>query len=181
MPETPLPFVTRIWFAWLCYFRVLFDGAFAARAFAARLPAPALPPSPLPSTSTSPSPSTSSALQLLSLLQREGRFVDFLEQDVAAFPDADIGAAARVVHDGCRKALRAHATIVPVRAEDEGATLTLAAGFSAAEIKLTGNVGGSAPYKGTLKHRGWRAKELRLPTAVEGHDATILAPAELEI
>ena len=179
MPDAPLPFLTRIWFAWICSFRILFDGAFAARAFAARLPTPA--PAPTLTPTPTPTSTLTSALQLLSLLQREGRFVDFLEQDVAAFPDADIGAAARVVHDGCRKALRAHATIVPVRAEDEGATLTLAAGFSAAEIKLTGNVGGSAPYKGTLKHRGWRAKDLRLPTAVEGHDATILAPAELEI
>ena len=196
MPETTLPFLTRIWFAWVCYFRILFDGAFAARAFAARLPAatpertptrtptPALTRTPTPALTRTPTrtpASTTSALQLLSLLQREGRFVDFLEQDVAAFPDAEIGAAARVVHDGCRKALRAHATIVPVRAEDEGAKVTLDAGFSAAEVKLTGNVRGAAPYTGTLVHRGWRAKELRLPTAIDGHDASILAPAELEV
>jgi hypothetical protein len=104
-----------------------------------------------------------------------------LEQDVATFSDADIGAAARVVHDGCRKALRAHATIEAVRTEDEGATVTIAAGFAASEVKLTGNVRGSAPYTGVVRHRGWRAKGMKLPAPAEGHDATVLAPAEIEI
>ncbi len=180
----PLPFGTRFWFAWVCFFRVLFDGQFASRVWQAREPA-ALPPKPdLPVIAppvAAKAESTAPALQLLALLQREGRFVDFIEQDIASFPDAEIGAAARVVHEGCRKALRGHAKLAPVRAEEEGARVTLEAGFSPAEVKLSGNVGGSAPFNGTLRHRGWRASGLTLPTAVAGHDPSVLAPAEVEL
>jgi hypothetical protein len=189
--EETLSLATRLWFAWLCFFRVLFDGTFAARVWSARQPA-ALP-APTPSTapaaaapSTRPSPPAASpdgveALQLLSLLQREGRLVDFLQQDIASFPDADVGAAARVVHDGCRRALRAHATIEPVRSESEGARVVLPPGFAPDEVKLTGSVGGEPPYKGVLRHRGWRATRLELPQVVGGHDAHVLAPAEVEL
>jgi hypothetical protein len=180
----PLPFFTRLWFAWACFFRVLVDGAFAARAWESREPR-ALPPVPAKSEPPPPAapepPSEAPALQLLALFQREGRLVDFLEQDITAFPDAEVGAVARVVHDGCRKALREHLSIEPVRAEQEGASVTLAAGFSPAEIKLSGNVGGSAPFKGTLRHRGWRAGKATLPVPVAGHDPSILAPAEVEL
>ncbi|WP_155798864.1 DUF2760 domain-containing protein, partial [Sorangium cellulosum] len=126
-------------------------------------------------------PAVTSALQLLALLQREGRLVDFLEQDIASFGDADVGVAARMVHEGCRKALRGHAKLAPVRREDEGATVTLEAGYSPAEVKLIGNVSGSAPYRGVLRHRGWRAETISLPTPVAGHDASIIAPAEVEL
>ena len=185
MADIPLPLPTRIWFAWLCFFRVLFNGAFAAvvwRANAAprelpEAPKPALP-EPAPETSV---PAADPALQLLSILQREGRLVDFLEQDIAAFSDADVGAAARAVHDGCRKALRAHATVAAVRSEEEGTKITVAAGFEPALVKLTGNVQGSAPYTGILRHRGWRATDLTLPRPVAGYDPTVLAPAEVEL
>jgi hypothetical protein len=195
--DETLPLLTRLWFAWLCFFRVLFDGSFAARVWSARQPAqlgpapskavPAVGPAPTaglaaPVPSSPPAASiTDPALQLLSLLQREGRLVDFLQQDIAAFPDADVGAAARVVHDGCRKALRAHATIEPVRSEDEGARVVLSAGFAPDEVKLTGGVGGQPPYAGVLRHRGWRATRLDLPQIVGAHDAHILAPAEVEL
>ena len=175
-----LPLPTRLWFAWVCFFRVVFDGSFASRAWAARAPL-ALPPSPSPALSPAPAPPPARALQLLSLLQREGRLVDFLQQDITTFPDADIGAAARVVHDGCRKALRAHATIEPVRREDEGARVTLDQGFAPDEVKLTGRVGGQPPYAGVLRHRGWRATRLDLPDMMPGYDARILAPAEVEL
>lgn len=205
MPETtPLPLATRLWFAWLCFFRVLFDPDFAGRAWRAREPEPALPPAeepprlkekaepreeeaekkakPKPTPSAPPAPpSHEPALQLLALLQREGRLIDFLQQDIASFSDADIGAAARVIHEGCRKALREHATIAPVRAEDEGAKITVAPGFSPAEVKLSGNVGGSPPYTGVLRHRGWRAERIKLPVPVAGHDPHVLAPAEVEL
>src|SRR6185369_8988779 len=113
-----------------------------------------------------PLPSTDAALQLLALFQREGRFVDFIEEDVASFADADIGAAARVVHSGCRKALREHVKLEPVRSEEEGVRVTLPDPLDAAEVKLTGNVTGKGPFTGTLRHRGWRAAEISLPTAV---------------
>lgn len=121
------------------------------------------------------------ALQLLALLQREGRFVDFLEEDVAGFPDAQLGAAARVVHEKCRAALREHFPLEPVRSEEEGARVTLERGFDAARVRMTGNVVGEPPFTGSLVHRGWRVREVRLPKMVEGHDPAILAPAEVEL
>ena len=186
----PLSFFARFVFAYVAFFRVLFDGLYAAKLESAgpslALPEPRAPkalkepekPKPAPEPAT---PSTDAALQLLALLQREGRFVDFLEEDVASFADADIGAAARVVHAGCRKALREHVKLEPVRTEEEGAKLTLSEPIDASRIKLTGNVAGSGPYLGTLRHRGWRAAEITLPTAVAGHDARVLAQAEVEL
>ncbi|MBM4359328.1 MAG: DUF2760 domain-containing protein [Deltaproteobacteria bacterium] len=126
-------------------------------------------------------PDPAAALALLALFQREGRFVDFLQQDVASFPDADVGAAARVVHEGCRKALRAHATITPLRSEAEESRVTLEEGYDAAAVKLTGKVGPRPPYRGVLRHAGWRVAGLRLPRAVGGYDAEIVAPAEVEL
>lgn len=191
---TEMPFFARIWFAYVVFFRVLFDGAYAAGLKApSQLPAapqpsrlpegkaePGAEPKPEPRPAPPAPPSTDAALQLLSLLQREGRFVDFLEEDVASFADADIGAAARVVHAGCRKALREHVKLEPVRSEEEGAKLTLPE-VDAAQVKLTGNVAGSGPYSGTLRHKGWRAKEVSLPTAIAGHDARVIAQAEVEL
>lgn len=192
MPEPRLPIATRLWFAFACFFRVLFDGAFAARTFAVRKGPAALPPAePIAPPALEPTrpkeperpalPDHAPALQLLALLQREGRLVDFLEQDVASFPDDEIGAAARVVHEGCRKALRAHAKLVPVRDEEEGANVTLAAGYDARAIKLSGDVRGEPPHRGVLRHRGWRAAELSLPQPVAGYDPSIVAPAEVEL
>ncbi len=192
MPDdTSLSFVTRLWFAWLCFFRVLFDGRFAAQIWsvreAARLPpapsAPAGPGAPKAAQSIAAPAATAAtpALQLLALLQREGRFVDFLQQDVAAFSDADVGVAARVVHEGCRRALRAHAEIEPVLRESEGARVQLDAGFDADEVKLVGDVRGQPPYTGVLRHRGWRASRLELPQMIGAHDARVLAPAEVEL
>jgi len=187
VPEQELPLVTRLWFAWICFFRVLFDGSFAARAFAAREPGalPAAPEPPKleakPESKREGPPSTVSALQLLALFQREGRLVDFLEQDIAAFSDAEIGGVARVVHEGCRKALREHVELAPVRREDEGKPVMLEAGFNPAEIKLSGNVQGQPPYQGTLRHRGWRATAASLPVPVKGHDPHVIAPAEVEL
>ena len=199
MSDTPLPFATRLWFAWSCFFRVLFDPLFAGGVWtvseraAGRLPPagadraapPPEPPrveeKPKPVPAVPAPPPSDAALQLLALLQREGRLVDFLEQDVTSFPDAEIGAAARVVHDGCRKAMRSHVEITPVRAEEEGTRVTIPAGFPPAEIKLSGNVSGAGPFQGVVRHRGWKVKAVTLPTPVTGHDARILAPAEVEL
>jgi len=121
------------------------------------------------------------ALQLLGLLQRDGRFIDFIEEDVAGFSDAEIGAAARVVHEGCRKVMHEHFTLEPVRGEPEGARLTLERGFDAASLRLIGNVVGDPPFNGTLAHKGWIATETRLPKLAVGHNVNILAPAEVEL
>lgn len=210
MTAEPLPFVTRLWFAWVCFFRVLFDGAFAGvvhHVVEKGLPAAPEPklleaPKDAPELASlreelaatkkkleaakkvadaKPAPTHDAALQLLALLQREGRLVDFLEEDVASFADADIGAAARVVHTGCRKALRDHVKLAPVREEEEGARVTLPEGFDPAAVKLTGNVQGKGPFSGTLRHRGWRATEVSMPVAIEGHDARVVAQAEVEL
>ncbi|MCP8687359.1 DUF2760 domain-containing protein [Marinobacterium sedimentorum] len=121
------------------------------------------------------------ALQLLSLLQQEARFVDFVREDLGSFSDADIGAAARVVHEGSQKALNSYFTLEPVRTEDEETRVTLAEGFNAQEVRLTGNVVGTAPFTGTLVHRGWKVTEVKLPKLASGHDTRVIAPAEVEL
>jgi len=121
------------------------------------------------------------ALQLLGLLQREARFVDFVQEDVAGYTDAEIGAAARVVHEGCRKALREHLTLEPVRPEAEGSRITLPPGFDAAAVRVSGNVVGQPPFTGTLAHRGWRAADVRLPQLTDDKAAAVIAQAEVEL
>lgn len=126
-------------------------------------------------------PTHTAALQLLGLLQREARFVDFIQEDVAPYTDAEIGAAARVVHEGCRKVLREHFTIAPVREEAEGSRVTLPAGFDAAAVRLTGNVVGQAPFTGTLSHRGWQVSDTQLPQLTDTQAAKVIAQAEVEL
>ncbi|MFU8789346.1 MAG: DUF2760 domain-containing protein [Methylobacter sp.] len=121
------------------------------------------------------------ALQLLGLLQKEARFIDFIKEDIAAFSDADIGVAARVVHEGCKKALDEHFTLATVRNEQEGSKITLLAGFDAAAVRLTGNIVGQAPFTGTLVHKGWQVTGIKLPKLTSGHNAAIVAPAEVEL
>ncbi len=122
-----------------------------------------------------------SGLLLLSGLQREGRLVDFLQQEVAGFSDEEIGAAARVVHGGCRKLLREYFTLDPAIKDAEGAAITLPKGFDAQRIRVTGNVAGQPPFRGTVKHHGWVAKEIRMPELSEAVDPRVLAPAEVEL
>ncbi|BBA32261.1 uncharacterized protein sS8_0293 [Methylocaldum marinum] len=121
------------------------------------------------------------ALQLLGLLQKEARFVDFVQENVAAYSDAEIGAAARVVHEGCRKVLSQNFELEPVRKEQENSRVTLPKGFDASSVRPTGNIVGEPPFTGTLIHRGWRAAAVRLPKIAEGHDVRIIAQAEVEL
>jgi len=121
------------------------------------------------------------ALQLLSLLQKEARFIDFIQEDMGAYSDTDIGAAARIVHGGCGKAIREHFTIAPVSRDQEGSRVTLNKGFDAGAFRLTGNIVGEAPFIGTLVHKGWQVTEMHLPKLTEGHNPNIIAPAEVEL
>jgi hypothetical protein len=191
-PASSPSFFQRLGLAFGAFSAVLGDAGFAARFAALRsgaaAPAPAPVPTPVPAPApvAAPAPAlktldTDAALQLLALLQREARLIDFTRESLAGFDDAQIGAAARLVHEGCAKVLRDHFDIVPVRSEAEGSRVTLPAGFDAAAVKLTGNVTGSAPFTGSLAHRGWRAAEVKLPRLAEGHDARVLAPAEVEL
>ncbi|MHC1763639.1 MAG: DUF2760 domain-containing protein [Verrucomicrobiia bacterium] len=120
-------------------------------------------------------------LFVLSALQREGRLIDFLQQDVAGFSDEEIGAAARVVHAGCKKALEQYFDLEPASGVAEGTTMSIPSGFDAQRIRLTGNVTGQPPFKGVLKHHGWIAKEIRLPLLTEALDPRVVAPAEVEV
>lgn len=122
-----------------------------------------------------------SALLLLGLLQKEGRFIDFMQEDVTTYSDADVGAAARVVHQGCAKVLSRHLRIEPVRSENEGAHITLEPGFDPAEVRPTGQVIGEPPFTGSLVHRGWRAVSVDLPQVSSSRDLRILAVAEVEL
>jgi hypothetical protein len=115
-------------------------------------------------------------------LQREARFIDFIQEDVAAYADADVGAAARLVHEGCRKVLRDNFSIDPVRDEDEGSAITLPEGFDAAAIRITGNVVGRAALQRPASHTaaGGSSKP-GLPKLSGSHDLHIVAPAEVEL
>ncbi len=180
-------FLSRVSIAFGSFFAIISDRQFAAdvqalrdgnRSAASVTSAPAIAkPAPIPLRETAPE----AALQLLGLLQREARFIDFIQEDVAAYADVDIGVAARVVHEGCRKVLRDNFSISPVRDEAEGSRITLPLGFDAAAIRVTGNVVGQPPFTGSIAHRGWRVVDTRLPKLAEGHDLRIVAPAEVEL
>jgi hypothetical protein len=200
-----LSFFQRLSFAWVLFFRVLFNAEFASRAWALREPAPpsgrplAPPAGPEPKEKIGTQPPdaealdgarregkrsgrSEGALSLLSLLQTEGRFVDFLQQDVASFSDGEVGAAARVVHEGCRRALAERVVIEPISTAKEGATLTLEKDYDRHATKLVGNVpADAASFNGTLRHKGWRAKAVKLPEPTKGHVYEVLCPAEVEL
>jgi hypothetical protein len=211
--EEPLPFFSRLMLAYVAWFRVLADGAYARRVSRldepeARRPELASPQKsakadtsadsanerkplaaeskPAPPAPAAPGPVPGAeAIALLARLQAEGRLLDFLEDDVKAYSDAEVGSAARVIHEGCRRALREVLPVVPLSDEAEGDALVLAADFDKDVYKLTGNVSGSAPYRGVVRHRGWRVTEVKLGVRTtspknESH-ALIVAPAEVEL
>jgi hypothetical protein len=144
--------------------------------------APAVAPAAVAPAPPAPPPDHREALHLLAVLQREGRLVDFVEEDLTGFPDSAVGAAARTVHAGCRRALAELFTLEPVLRDAEGATVTVDRGFDPVAVRLTGNVVGEPPFRGALRHHGWRAREVKLaPPAAGGADPAVLAPAEVEL
>ncbi len=173
-----LSFGARLRVACACFGRALAQAGFASQA-AALLGAGA-EPAPAPA-SQPPERVHASGLFVLAMLQREGRLIDFLQEDMAAFADADIGAAARVVQAGCRKALAHCLTLEPVLPDAEGAAVTVPAGFDANRIRLTGNIAGQPPFRGTLKHHGWATTSVRFPASSDALDPRVLAPAEVEL
>ena len=182
MAEPNPTFFIRFFMAFAVFWRVLVDPEFGRAVRQLRRGES----EPLPGRAEAERPllkeaEPNAALQLLVLLQQEGRFVDFLEEDVAGYSDSEVGAAARVVHEGCRKTLKEHLVIEPVRSELEGTRITLAEGFDSSAVRLTGNVVGQAPFTGNLTHRGWRVTEVKLPKIAAGHDLSVLAPAEVEL
>ena len=122
-------------------------------------------------------------VHFLAMLQEKGRLVDFLMDDINAYSDAQVGAAARVVHAGCKGVLQEHFRINPVRTEQEGSTVQVPAGYSADEYRLVGKIAGSAPFSGVLVHRGWKTDMVKLPQLLRGaaDQLPAIAPAEVEV
>ncbi len=125
-------------------------------------------------------PRADRATQMLALLQRDGRLLDFLLEDLGSYGDAQIGAAARDVHAGCRGVLTRYLSISPVVDEEEGQTLRVERGADPARIKVLGNVAGEPPFTGIVRHRGWQATRVDLPSIPSAVHA-VLAPAEIEV
>jgi hypothetical protein len=168
--------------AFKAFFRIIRDKTFADSVGklleGKALPAPAAAPA-LPAMAK---PKRSEALSLLAVLQREGRLVDFLKEDLTGYNDAQIGAAVRDVHRDCAAAIERMFAPKAARDETEGASVTIPPGFDAARIRLTGNVAGPGPYRGALRHGGWEASKVEIPawTGSE-YSARIIAPAEVEV
>lgn len=120
-------------------------------------------------------------IHLLSVLQRDGRLLDFFNEKLDLYEDAQIGAAVRTIHEGCNKTLSKYLGPVPVLDNSEGDTVTIEPGFDPAAIKLTGNVTGNPPFQGVLRHKGWMADTIELPVLSDRENPNIIAPAEVEI
>lgn len=199
--------MSRFVLAWVCFFRILFGKKLPSdveRFLPEGLPPNKALPEPADKPDTRPAPKAADkvadkpraedrpkvataqhhrdgALALLALLQREGRLVDFLREPLDGFSDADIGAAARDVHRGCRKVLEQHLAFEPVMPGAEEEKVSVPKGFDPAEIRLIGEARGEPPFRGTLRHHGWRVVDAKLPTLADGIDRTVIAPAEVEL
>lgn len=149
---------------------------------AAKVEAKAKEQAPPPPERTPAQPSAQPAVQMLGILQREGRLIDFLQEDLSVYEDAQIGAAVRNIHQGCKSALSEYVDLKPIFEQAEGSEVTVDSGFDPRAIKLTGNVAGNPPFKGIIRHRGWRVAKIELPQpASEQKKDWVLAPAEVEI
>ncbi len=178
--------MNRIVLAFRCFFNILFHGALSAvtleklhltgRPATARTAAAAAPPAPAaPAIRTS-----DGALQLLGILQRDSRLVDFLMEDIGAYSDDQVGAAVRELHDQCRDSVARYVSLAPVIDGVEG-TFVQAPSKDPNVVKFVGNVPAKPPSGGTLRHKGWRASKVDLPAVAGKQDPTVIAPAEIEI
>jgi hypothetical protein len=157
--------------AFKSFFRILGDAGFAGRVRQL-----------LGDDETAPAARRNPALTLVAALQREGRLVDFLKEDLRGYSDEQVGAAVRDVHRDCAAVFERCFAFAPLRAEDEDASVTVAAGFEPSEVRLIGKVTGEPPYRGVLRHAGWRATRCELPSWSGGEAATlVVAPAEVEL
>jgi len=142
-------------------------------------PEPKPEPKPVPAPPPAP-PSDAAAIQILSILQRKGRLIDFLQENLSAYDDAQIGAAVRNIHAESKAALAEHVTLEPIYTDAEGSAVTVQPGFDANAVRLVGNVTGEPPFRGTLVHRGWRVAKIDLPKQTSDKEK-VIAPAEVEI
>jgi hypothetical protein len=132
--------------------------------------------------STKPPPKPSGApVRMLAVLQSESRLIDFLLEDIAAFPDAQVGQAVREIHRKAQAALKQHLELEPVVGGSEGETVTVPKGFDPSAVRVLGNVTGEPPFTGQVQHPGWRVRELKLPPPPVGQDEFVLQPAEVQL
>jgi len=120
-------------------------------------------------------------LHLFSVFQREGRLVDFFAEDLTLYEDDQIGAAVRSIQESCKKSMNKYLSPRPVMEIEEGEDVTIEAGFDPGAVKLTGNVTGEPPFKGVVRHKGWKVSNYELPKLGGKQDSTIISPAEVEI
>lgn len=163
---------------------ILLLSAVLARSKPATRPAPAETASAAPVPVPQPAqPSNADVVNFLAILQDKGRLVDFLMDDIKGYSDAQVGAAARVMHEGCKAVLLEHFGIRPVREEDEGSKITVPAGYAPDEYRLVGKIRGDAPFSGVLVHPGWRAEWVKLPRLLRSGDDRLptIAPSEIEL
>ena len=174
--------MSRIVLAIRCFFNILFGGELSHRTLIdlklvrkgpVAAPAKAAPAAPLPRASDG-------ALQILAILQRDSRLVDFLMEDIASYSDDQVGAAVRELHDQCRDSLGRYVTLQPVIDGVEG-TFAKTPSDDPNLVKFIGNVPARPPSGGILRHKGWRAAKVDLPALSAKQDAAIIAPAEIEI
>jgi hypothetical protein len=170
--------------AFKCFWRALTDPRFGQRVQPLLVEvAAAAPAAPAPRAAEAPKPpARSEALTLLSVLQREGRLIDFLKEPIAGYNDAQIGAAVRDIHRDCAAALERMFAIKPLLDLTDGSPAEVPVGFDAARYRLTGNLAGQPPYRGTLRHGGWQATRVQLPEwNGSAGTANVVAPIEIEI
>ena len=178
--------MNRIVLAFRAFFNLLFSGELSSEILIAlnlsrrSAPAPAKAAAPAPTPAASTVRTSDGALQILAILQRDSRLIDFLQEDVSGYSDDQIGAAVRELHDQCRDAIARYVTLSPVIDGVEG-TYAKAPGQDPNLVKFVGNVPAKPPAGGTLRHKGWRATKVDLPSLAAKQDATILAAAEIEI
>jgi hypothetical protein len=175
-----IPYWTRLKYAFSAFFALIDFGKVLDDILAATGQGTRAPAAPAPKPAAPPPETADRAVQVLALLQRDGRLVDFLMEDLAAYPDAQIGAAARDVHGGCRAAIKRYVTLEPVMDDEEGQVVTVERGADPASVKVTGPIAGDPPYRGVLRHRGWQVTRTELPP-LPATGRTIVAPAEVEV
>lgn len=182
MPDNRNPGLgSRIGIAFRAFFRALSSSSVAGQIDTVlQGQAPAIAAATPPTAAEPPKPQLH-PLQFLTLLQREGRLIDFLMEDIKSLPDAQIGAAVREVHAKCATTLKEHVTLEPIVATLEDESMTVAAGYDPASLRVVGNLSASPPYTGTVRHRGWKAQDLRLQPLPSGQTPNIIAPAEIEV
>jgi hypothetical protein len=183
-------FWERISLAFRCFFSILFhaeipdditEKLLKPSAPAPEAAPPAAPISRLKEAGPPVAESFDRAVQMLALLQRDGRLIDFLAENISPYPDAQLGAAVRSIHETCRKVLGDYVKLEPILDSEEDQPVSVPAGFDPAAIKLIGNVTGALPVRGVLRHKGWRVKEVSLPPLPQGAGRMVIAQAEVEL